>query len=144
MIKMAGNVVVGGIRWVMTPAQADKIRRPEPDKPGPGQESVWDYPRPPRLEEFGGTITVELGGRTVASTNRGWRVLETSHPPTYYLPRECFSAGVLRPASGSSWCEWKGQASYFDLLGGTTVAIRPPGRIHIRPPASNRSPVASR
>ena len=97
-------------------------RWPEPEKPGPGQESVWDYPRPPRLEDFAGAITVELGGSTIASTNRGWRVLETSHPPTYYLPRECFSDGVLRPASGSSWCEWKGQASYFDLVTDTKRA----------------------
>jgi uncharacterized protein (DUF427 family) len=100
------------------------IRRPEPEKPGPGQESVWDYPRPPRLEEFRGSITVELGGHTVASTTRGWRVLETSHPPTYYLPRDSFAEGALRPAPGSSWCEWKGQAGYFDLVAGTTVAAK--------------------
>ena len=98
------------------------IRRPEPDKPGPGQESVWDYPRPPRLEEFHGSITVTLGGQTVASTTRGWRVLETSHPPTYYLPPGSFVDGALRPAPGSSWCEWKGQASYFDVVAGKTVA----------------------
>ena len=66
-------------------------RWPEPEKSGPGQESVWDYPRPPRLEDFTGAITIELGGQTIASTNRGWRVLETSHPPTYYLPMDCFS-----------------------------------------------------
>ena len=100
------------------------IRRPEPDKPGPGQESVWGYPRPPRLEEFTGSITVELGGHTVASTTRGWRVLETSHPPTYYLHRESFSAGVLRPAAGSSWCEWNGQDSYFDLVTDTAIATK--------------------
>ena len=90
--------------------------RPTPQKPGPGQESVWDYPRPPRLEPFDGRITVELGGRVIASTDRGWRVLETSHPPTYYLPREAFADGVLREAPGSSWCEWKGQARYYDLV----------------------------
>jgi len=91
-------------------------RWPEPEKPLPGQESVWDYPRPPRLEEFAGAITVELGGQTVASTTCAWRVLETSHPPTYYLPRDCFADGVLRPTSGASWCEWKGQARHFDLV----------------------------
>ena len=89
--------------------------RPKPDKAAAGQESVWDYPRPPRLEPFTGPITVELGGKTIGSTEKAWRVLETSHPPTYYLPREDFSPGVLREAPGSSWCEWKGQASYFDL-----------------------------
>jgi uncharacterized protein (DUF427 family) len=100
------------------------LPRPTPDTPGPGQESVWDYPRPPRLEEFNGSITVELGGEAIASTRRAWRVLETSHPPTYYLPRDCFRDGALRSTGGSSWCEWKGQATYFDALGGTKVAAR--------------------
>lgn len=97
---------------------------PAPDPAGPGQESVWDYPRPPRLEEFAGSITVELGGRTIASTTRAWRVLETSHPPTYYLPPGAFADGVLRPADGGSWCEWKGQASYFDLVTAAREAPR--------------------
>lgn len=83
---------------------------------------MWDYPRPPRLEQFEGRITVELGGGVIASTDRGWRVLETSHPPTYYLPREAFADGVLREAPGSSWCEWKGQARYYDLVTETKVA----------------------
>jgi uncharacterized protein (DUF427 family) len=96
--------------------------RPTPVKPGRGQESVWDYPRPPRLEPFTGAITVELGDRVIASTDRSSRVLETSHPPTYYLPRQAFSPGVLREAPGSSWCEWKGQASYFDLVSDARVA----------------------
>jgi uncharacterized protein (DUF427 family) len=96
--------------------------RPVPEAPGPGQESVWDYPRPPRVEEVAETITVELGGKTIAATDRAWRVLETSHPPTYYLPRTAFAAGVLRPARGSSWCEWKGQAGYFDLVTPTHTA----------------------
>lgn len=98
--------------------------RPVPDKPGPGQESVWDYPRPPRLEPFAGLITIELGGEVIASTDRGWRVLETSHPPTYYLPRSAFRDGVLREAPGSSWCEWKGRARYFDLVTDTAVAAK--------------------
>ena len=96
--------------------------RPVPELPAAGQESVWDYPRPPRVEEFAGTITVELGGETIAVTKRSWRVLETSHPPTYYLPRSAFTDGVLRPARGSSWCEWKGQAKYFDLVTSSTTA----------------------
>lgn len=96
--------------------------RPRPEPPGPGQESVWDYPRPPRLEPFRGEITVEFGGEVVATTSSGWRVLETSHPPTYYLPRAAFRAGVLRDAAGASWCEWKGRARYFDLVCGDAVA----------------------
>ena len=96
--------------------------RPRPEPAGPGQESVWDYPRPPRLEPFEGEITVELGGEVIAATRQGWRVLETSHPPTYYLPRSAFRDGVLRPAPGSSWCEWKGRARYFDLVTAAKVA----------------------
>lgn len=96
--------------------------RPTPERPGPGQESVWDYPRPPRLERFDGEITIELGGEVIAACDHGWRVLETSHPPTYYLPREAFRDGVLREAAGSSWCEWKGRARYFDLVNGVAVA----------------------
>ena len=90
---------------------------------------MWDYPRPPRLEEFSGSITVELGGQTIASTTRAWRVLETSHPPTYYLPADCFSEDCLRPASGSSWCEWKGQAAHVDrcTVNGEQVIPQPGG-----------------
>jgi uncharacterized protein (DUF427 family) len=100
------------------------MMRPQPEKPGPGQESVWDYPRPPRLEPIEASITVELGGEVIAETGHGWRVLETSHPPTYYLPRVAFRAGVLRSAPGASWCEWKGQARYFDLVAGAEVATK--------------------
>jgi uncharacterized protein (DUF427 family) len=95
---------------------------PKPDMPGPGQESVWHYPRPPRLERFDGSITVELGGEIIASTTWAWRVLETSHPPSYYLPRDAFATGVLKPAGGSSWCEWKGRAAYYDLVTPTRQA----------------------
>lgn len=97
---------------------------PTPDPTGPGQESVWAYPRPPRLETFAGSITVELGGRVIASTDRAWRVLETSHPPTYYLPASAFCDGVLREAAGSSWCEWKGAAGYYDLISPARTAER--------------------
>ena len=100
------------------------MKRPKPEQPGPGQESVWDYPRPPRLEQSNETVEVVLGGQVIARTTRGWRVLETSHPPTYYLPREAFVDGALRPTPGTSMCEWKGQASYFDLVAGDAVAAR--------------------
>ena len=79
-------------------------------------ESVWDYPRPPRVEPSTEHVVVEHAGVVIADTTSSYRVLETSHPPTYYLPREAFAPGVLRPAEGRSWCEWKGQASYFDLV----------------------------
>ncbi len=87
-------------------------------------ESVWDYPRPPRVEPSHEHVEVELGGVVVAATDRSWRVLETSHPPTYYLPRSAFADGALRPTVGHTWCEWKGQANYFDLAVGDRVAER--------------------
>lgn len=98
------------------------MTRPEKVVPQPGQESVWDYPRPPRVEPSTEHVEVVLGGVVVARSDRSLRVLETSHPPTYYLPREAFEPGVLREAAGSSWCEWKGEASYYDLVAGGVVA----------------------
>ncbi len=92
--------------------------------PGAGQESVWDYPRPPRAEATGEHVTVALGGVVIVDTRRPVRVLETSHPPTYYVPRSDFLEGALREARGSSYCEWKGLASYCDLVGGQRVAGR--------------------
>jgi uncharacterized protein (DUF427 family) len=68
------------------------------------------------------SIEVVLGGSVIAATTRSFRVLETSHPPTYYLPPDAFVAGSLRPAAGSSVCEWKGRAVYFDLVAGGAVA----------------------
>ena len=92
------------------------MRRPSPDQPGPGQESVWDYPRPPRVEPSSETVEITLGGEVIARSTRTLRVLETSHPPTYYVPVADFAPGVLRPVNGTTYCEWKGQAEYFDLV----------------------------
>ncbi|MFI7583927.1 DUF427 domain-containing protein [Kocuria sp. M1N1S27] len=100
------------------------MRRPRPDTPGPGQDSVWDYPRPPRAEPSREHVEVWLGGERIASTTAALRVLETSHPPTYYLPRGSFADGSLVPCEGSSWCEWKGAAAYFDVRGGNRTASR--------------------
>jgi uncharacterized protein (DUF427 family) len=93
-------------------------------QPGPGQESVWDYPRPPALVPSAEHVRVVLGGVVIADTRAALRVLETSHPPTYYLPAADFRPGALRSAPGGSLCEWKGEASYVDLLGGDLVATR--------------------
>lgn len=95
-----------------------------PETPGPHQESVWDYPRPPRIEASTETVEVLLGGRVVAVTSAALRVLETSHPPAYYLPRRSFVDGVLRAVDGTTWCEWKGQAHYFDLVTPARTARR--------------------
>jgi uncharacterized protein (DUF427 family) len=84
--------------------------------PGPGQEFVWDYPHPPRLEDSEKRIKVVFGGVTLAYTTRAKRVLETSHPPVYYLPTEDIRMEHLTLAEGTSFCEWKGAACYYDLV----------------------------
>ena len=95
---------------------------PRPIPPEPGQESVWDYPRPPRLEPTPRRLEVILNDVVIADTRNGFRVLETSHPPVYYIPPEDILPGVLRPVNGSSACEWKGAARYWDLeVGGRTA-----------------------
>jgi uncharacterized protein (DUF427 family) len=81
-------------------------------------ESVWDYPRPPRVERTPRRIRVVLGGEVIADSVRAHRVLETSHPPVYYVPLEDVVDGALVPVEGSTFCEWKGAASYYDVLGG--------------------------
>jgi uncharacterized protein (DUF427 family) len=93
-------------------------------EPGAGQESVWDYPRPPRVEQSAETVEVELGGIVVARSAESLRVLETSHPPTYYLPRDAFAEGVLRAVSGTTYCEFKGTATYYDLETPARTAAR--------------------
>jgi len=91
-------------------------------EPGPGQESVWDYPRPPRLERIDKHIQIIFNGAIIADTRRAFRVLETSHPPVYYLPPEDVDQEYVRPVPGSSWCEWKGEAAYFTVrVGDKTV-----------------------
>ena len=98
--------------------------RNQPVKPGPGQESVWDYPRPPRLEPVDAALRVEFAGELVAASRNGWRVLETSHPPVYYIPRADVRAALLRAAPGHSLCEFKGQARYWSLVAGARRAER--------------------
>ncbi len=94
----------------MTPKDA-AARPPAPE----GQESVWDYPRPPRVEPVGHRLAVEVWGRLVAETTEGLRVLETSHPPTYYFPRADIAMELLVPGRRRSVCEFKGPATYWDL-----------------------------
>lgn len=93
------------------------VSRPRPEPAGQGQESVWDYPRPPALRRCKLPIKVILGGEVICRTSESWQVLETSHPPTYYLPRASFVPGALQPTAGESFCEWKGQARYLDVHG---------------------------
>lgn len=89
--------------------------RIEPIPPRPGQESVWDYPRPPRLEGSPKRIRILVGGETIVDSVGTKRVLETSHPPVYYIPPEDIRMDLLLPSPRKSWCEWKGTARYFSL-----------------------------
>jgi len=97
------------------------MKHPRRIAPGPGQESVWDYPRPPRLERVDLRLRIEHAGQLIADAPSGWRVLETSHPPVYYLAPDAFAPGVMQPSERSSFCEFKGRARYFDLLLGEIV-----------------------
>ncbi|KAH7293787.1 hypothetical protein KP509_28G042300 [Ceratopteris richardii] len=83
--------------------------------PGPGQESVWDYPRPPRLEPEKERIRIVFNNVTIADTNKALRLLETSHPPVYYIPPADIKMEYVKRASGSSYCEWKGNATYWTV-----------------------------
>ncbi|MEL4317631.1 DUF427 domain-containing protein [Leifsonia sp. YIM 134122] len=95
-----------------------------PIRPTDGQESVWDYPRPPRIEQVDAHVRIRLGGAVIVDTRDVVRVLETSHPPVYYLPIADFSPGSVIPAAGSSFCEFKGSARYFSLAAGEATAER--------------------
>jgi len=78
-------------------------------------ERVWDYPRPPALVPCQRRVRIELGGVTIADSTTALRVLETSHPPTIYVPARDIADGVLEPGRGRSLCEWKGEAAYLDV-----------------------------
>lgn len=96
--------------------------KPIPIPPNPSQESVWDYPRPPRLEEVTKHIRVIFNGITIAETQRAKRVLETSHPPVYYIPGEDIQLEHLVETTQKSWCEWKGWCLYYDVTVGDKYA----------------------
>jgi uncharacterized protein (DUF427 family) len=91
--------------------------RPVRIEPQAGQESVWDYPRPPALVPSSRRVRVEHAGMVVADTTRPIRVLETAGAPVWYLPPDDVRLDLLRPSDGrTTWCEWKGEATYFDLV----------------------------
>lgn len=92
--------------------------RPTPIPPAPGQESVWDYPRPARLEDTAKSLKIVLNGIVLAETQRGKRVLETSHPPVYYFPPEDIHLDSLIEIPRKTWCEWKGGCAYYDIVVG--------------------------
>lgn len=90
--------------------------KPRPDPAGPEQESVWSYPRPAIAEPSAARIVIEHGGVVIADTSASIRTLETSHPPSYYIPLADIAPGVLRRTEGGSFCEWKGAAVYWDAV----------------------------
>lgn len=87
-------------------------------------ESVWDYPRPPAFEPDGRLVEIVFDGSLIASTKQALRVLETSHPPVYYIPLAHITAGALKAVGGSTFCEFKGVAEYYDVVGENEVAPR--------------------
>ena len=93
-------------------------------EPGPGQESVWDYPRPPKLEQTRDHLKVIFSGQVLAESTSPLRVLETSHPPVYYIPMEDVNQTLLKPVQGNTMCEFKGIARYFDVVSSGKIASR--------------------
>ena len=89
---------------------------PQRITPQPGQESVWDYPRPPRLEKVNNRIRIVFNDRTIVDTTAAYRVLETSHPPMYYLPPADIQSQYLQATTRGSFCEWKGNALYYNVV----------------------------
>jgi uncharacterized protein (DUF427 family) len=89
-----------------------------PVQPGPGQESVWDYPRPPRVEPVRARVRVVVDGRELAASDAARRVLETAGAPVYYLPPTDIDLSRLRENDRRTVCEWKGVATYLDYVDG--------------------------
>lgn len=89
--------------------------RPNRIEPGPGQESVWDYPRPPRLEPTDDHVVVAHGDLVIADSKNAKRLLETSQPPAFYIPPGDVNMDLLTASVRRSFCEWKGEAGYYDL-----------------------------
>ena len=109
---------MSGARRTMERMRSHLPRGVVPITPGPGQESVWDYPRPPRLERSDKRVVVRSGGVVIADTTSAYRVLETSHPPTWYLPASSVAPDRLtRSRHPSTTCEWKGPATYWNIDG---------------------------
>ena len=100
------------------------MTRPQRIQPGPGQESVWDYPRPPALEPVDDRVQVVFAGTIIAESTDVYRICETSHAPAYYIPRSDVEPTALSRVDGTSFCEWKGAASYYDVVAGGRRADR--------------------
>jgi uncharacterized protein (DUF427 family) len=113
------DVPIGGTIATMDTARKRRI------EPSAGQESVWDYPRPPRMQATGRHLVVVFADLVIAESTATIKVMETASPPTYYVPAADVRADVLVPSDDrSTFCEWKGRARYFDILVGDRTAPR--------------------
>lgn len=120
----ANEVACASLRWLMprllpyrVPTHSRRCHMMATAK-----EKVWDYPRPPRLEPTSRHLIVKLGDTVVADTKQAYRVLETSHPPTYYLPpADCKEEYFTSSSKGQTFCEWKGRATYHDTAAGDCI-----------------------
>lgn len=110
-VPLTSRLATEAARWASHGRRPEGIILPEP-----GQESVWDYPRPPALQRVLDRITVEFAGRCIADTTGALRVCETASPPTYYIPAADVRLEWLRSEAGASICEWKGRAIYYSLM----------------------------
>lgn len=95
-----------------------QARPPFAQTPQTGQTSVWDFPRPPQLALDTREVVIHWGELEVARTRRAIKVLETSHPPSFYLPLADVAVSLLQQHAGNSFCEWKGPAKYWSLVNG--------------------------
>ncbi len=116
-MKIPGWAERGRSGWKYT----GKVRPDFADRPGPGQESVWDYPRPPRLVRDRRRVLVQAGDVTIADSTHAVRVLETAGAPTVYIPPSDVKQQLLIEAPGGSMCEWKGRATYWSVRAGGRV-----------------------
>jgi uncharacterized protein (DUF427 family) len=114
----------------MSGPASDRQSRPEPE-PADGiapnglpRESVWDYPRPPAIRREPRPVAVSFAGETIADSRRALKVCETAGPPVVYVPPQDIEHGALVPAQGQTYCEWKGSASYYDVVAGGHLAER--------------------
>lgn len=106
--------------------QTFKRSRPLPtnmERPGPGQESVWDYPRPPRCDAVPARVRVQFAGVVIADSARAVRVCETASPPCYYVPPDDVRTDCLTPAGLQTLCEWKGTARYWTVRVGEKESV---------------------
>ncbi len=110
--RRASRRIIGGTQ-VFAGTVPPPVQR---DIPGPGQESVWDYPRPPRVEPVAERVRVMVDGVTIADSERALRVLETAGAPVYYVPPADVRLDLVRPSDHGSVCEWKGEAMYHSLV----------------------------